>query len=177
MKRKLMVGGIVGAVIVGGGFGVSAMTNNNDDGWSSQKAKVTLEEAKSIAKEEVQGLSIDKVERDTDDGRKVYDIDGTTEKGKEVELDIAADTGEVVKQDRDDDDENDDDNNKNTALKVSKEKAKEIAKNEVDGEVTEIEVDDDHYEVELHDGKNEYELKINGQSGEIISSEKDQDDD
>lgn len=175
MKKKLIIGGIIGAIVLGGAFGVNAMTNNGDD-WNGQDAKLSQEDAEKAAKEEVQGLTVDKVEKDKEGDRLIYEVEGTTEDGKEADVDIDANSGEVVKSERDDDDDSEESEN-NADVKISKEKAEEIAKKEGKGEVVEVELEDGHYEVEMKDGKTEYEVKINGQSGEVMESKQDQDDD
>ncbi|SFF79734.1 Uncharacterized membrane protein YkoI [Halobacillus alkaliphilus] len=173
MKKKLVVGGIVGAVVLGGAFGANAMTNNGND-WNGQTASLSQEEAEKAAKEEVSGLTINKVEKDDDDGRLIYEVEGTTEDGKEADVDVDANTGEVIETDSDDDS---DDNQNSADVKITKEEAEQAAKKEGKGKIEEIEVDDGHYEVEMSDGQDEYEIKIDGQTGEVIESEKDQDDD
>ncbi|MGI8315885.1 PepSY domain-containing protein [Halobacillus mangrovi] len=173
MKKKLIIGGITGAIVLGGAFGVNAMTNNGDD-WNGQEAKLSQEDAEKAAKEEVQGLTIDKVEKDQEGDRLVYEVEGTTEDGKEADVDIDANSGEVVKSERDDDNDSDE-KESNADVKVSKEKAEEVAKKEGKGEVVEVELDDGHYEVEMKDGKTEYEVKVNGQTGEVMESKQEQD--
>ncbi|ARI76340.1 PepSY domain-containing protein [Halobacillus mangrovi] len=175
MKKKLIIGGITGAIVLGGAFGVNAMTNNGDD-WNGQDAKLSQEDAEQSAKEEIQGLTIDKVEKDKAGDRLIYEVEGTTEDGKEADIEIDANSGEIVKSERDDDDDSED-NESHADLKVSKEKAEEMAKKEGKGEVVEVELEDGHYEVEMKDGKTEYEVKINGQTGEVMASKQDQDDD
>ena len=63
MKKKLIIGSITGALVLGGAFGVNAMTNNDDE-WNGQKAKLSQAEAEKSAKDEVKGLKIDKVEKE-----------------------------------------------------------------------------------------------------------------
>ncbi|RWZ51398.1 hypothetical protein EQV77_16710 [Halobacillus fulvus] len=176
MNRKWLIGGIIGAVVIGGGIGVSATTNGDDWNPDEENVSISLEEAESTAKEELEGLTVNKVERDRDDGRLVYEFDGNLENGQEVDIDIDANTGEVVKVDRDDDDNRQ--NGTSNQPQVSSDRAKEIANNEVDGEIVEFEYDDDgYYEVEMKDGTYEYELDIDDQSGDILNFEKDRDDD
>ncbi|WP_052158766.1 PepSY domain-containing protein [Halobacillus sp. BBL2006] len=148
MKKKLIIGGITGAIVLGGAFGVNAMTNHSDD-WNGQDAKLSQDEAEKAAKEELQGLTIDKVEKDKEGDRLIYEVEGTTEDGKESEIGIDANSGEVVKSERDEDSE---ESENNADVKISKEKAEEIAKKEGKGQVVEVELDDGHYEVEMKDG-------------------------
>ncbi|MGD7043036.1 PepSY domain-containing protein [Jeotgalibacillus proteolyticus] len=176
MKNKLLIGGIAGAVILGGGaFGVNAFADS-DNNWDDSNAKLTQEEAETIATEEVDGLTITKVEKDEDDGRYVYEVDGTREDGREAGVDVDANSGEVLKVDRDDDDSTGDDQ-ANADVKITKEEAEEIAKTEGKGDIVKSELDDGHYEIEMKDGDDEYEIDINGQTGEVMEFEMERDDD
>ncbi|WP_281974775.1 PepSY domain-containing protein [Halobacillus litoralis] len=172
MKKKLMIAGITGVVTLGGAFGVSAVAGDNQ--WKSEEVKVSQKEAESIATDEVKKLTINKVEKDNDDNQYYYEIDGKTEDGKEVEVDVDAMTGEVIKVDRDEEEKSDDDSDQQAAenLKVPKEEAEKIAKEKSAGEIVEVEVDDGNYEIELKDDTHEYDVTVNGQTGEVIESEK-----
>ncbi|SFJ46821.1 Peptidase propeptide and YPEB domain-containing protein [Halobacillus dabanensis] len=172
MKKKWLIGSIVGLVVVvlGGAYGVHAVSG--DDNWSKEEVKVSQEEAKSVAEQEVDGLAINHVEKEEDDGRLLYEFDGQLDNGEEVDIDIDANTGEVVKVDRESDE---DVSNKEASkdLKVTEEEAEKVAKEKApNGKVVEMEVDDGVYEFELNDGDNEYEVTVHGQSGEVIEFEK-----
>ncbi|OCA85684.1 hypothetical protein A8F94_12470 [Bacillus sp. FJAT-27225] len=120
MKNKLIAAGLVAGIIVGGTFAVGA--TGNDDASSKNPAtpanvetkstsngnQITLEEASDIAKREATGV-IEEVEKDTENGRLVYEFefeDGAIE----TEVHVDAVSGEVTKveHDRDDDDRDDD---------------------------------------------------------------------
>ncbi|CDQ19158.1 PepSY domain-containing protein [Halobacillus karajensis] len=174
MKKTWLISGIIGAVLLGGAYGVSAMSD--DSSWSEKDVKFTQKEAESAAKKEINGLTIDKVERDKEDGVLLYEIDGHTEEGKEMNVDLDANTGEIVKIDRDGD-EDESEEKAAAGIKVKKEDAEKTAKEKAAGsEVKEMGIDDGHYEFELHDGEYEYEVTIHGQTGEVIEFEKDKED-
>ncbi|MDG5471229.1 PepSY domain-containing protein [Jeotgalibacillus sp. ET6] len=174
MKNKLLIGGIAGAVILGGGaFGMNAFADSSNN-WSESDADLTQEEAETIATEEVEGLTITTVERDDDDGRYVYEIDGTTEDGREADVEVDANSGEILKVGRDLADSQDDQVNEN--VEITKEEAEEIAKTEGKGDIVKSELDDGHYEIEMRDGDVEYEIDINGQTGEVMEFEMERDD-
>lgn len=172
MQKKWLVSSIVGSVVIvlGGAFGVYAVSGNDD--WSQEEVEVSQKEAESAAKEEVDGLAINHVEKDKDDGRLLYEFDGHLENGEEVDIDIDANTGEVVKVERGTDKE--DSNSSSTKdLKVTKEEAEKVAKEKApNSEIIESEVEDGHYEFELKDSETEYEVTVDGQSGEVIEFEK-----
>ncbi|SFM14255.1 PepSY domain-containing protein [Salibacterium qingdaonense] len=172
MKKKWMISSVVGAVVIGSTFGVSAMADSGDD-WNGQKAELSVSEAETAAKEKVQGLTVDHIEKENDDGRLLYEVDGTEADGRDMDMDIDANSGKVIRIDRDDDDEKE----SNGKVNVSKQQAVEAAKAEGEGQVTEVELDDGHYEIEMENGRTEYEIKVDGQTGEVMETEQDQDDD
>ncbi|WP_377890466.1 PepSY domain-containing protein [Alkalihalobacillus sp. R86527] len=164
MKKKLIIFGVSGAIVLGGGFGVNALANNSED-WNNESVKLSQEDAEKAAKQEVQGLKIEEVEKDKEGKRFVYEVEGTNEDGKEVEVEIDANSGEVISSELDDDSE---ETEQAEDVKISKEKAEEVAKKEGKGEIIEVELDGGHYEVKMKDGKKEYEVKVNGQTGEVM---------
>ena len=199
MKKKLVVLGIVGTVVLGGAVGVGAF---------AKEAEVPSKKAEEIAMQEVKGANVKEVE-----------LEGTHD--DDVEVDINATTGKVVKVDdnRDDDnvkvqnnvtsgtvvkaDDDDDVNVKNnvssekvvkvnadrdddrvtsqkavSSVKISKKQAISIATKDTPGKIVEIELDDDnHYEIEMiYDGK-EVEMEISAADGTILEKEIDDLDD
>lgn len=169
MKKKWLIGGMVGVLVLGGAFGVSAVSG--DDSFSESEVELSQKEAETAAKKDVEGLSIEKVEKENENGSFVYEIDGLTEDGKEADVDVDANTGEVVKVEHDD---NDSDETSTENLKVTKEEAEKAAKEKASdhSEVKELEVDDGHYEFELQDDAFEYEVTVDGQTGKVIEFEK-----
>ncbi|MFC7322009.1 PepSY domain-containing protein [Halobacillus campisalis] len=179
MKKKLVTGGIVGMVLLGGAMSAGALTNNtetpevttNSTASNEQKSSKEAEEA---AKEEISG-EVTKIEKDEDDGRVYYEVDILDEDGKNIEVEVDANTAEILKVDRDDDDR--DEQSKNYNVTIDREEAVSIAENEAEGNLKEVKLDDGHYELEFRDGNIEYEIKVNGENGEIIDFEKDRDED
>lgn len=169
MKKKWIIGSVVGALVLGlgGTYGVSAVTGN--DNWKESEVKITQKEAEEAAGQEVDGLSIGKVEKDEEDGVFLYEIEGQSDKEKTVEIDVDANTGEILKVERGNDDS---DNQSVEDMKVSEEDAEKAAKEKASGEVTEMEIDDGHYDFEFKDGAIEYEVTVDGQTGEVIEFEK-----
>ncbi|GEN54472.1 PepSY domain-containing protein [Halobacillus faecis] len=171
MKKKWLIGGIVSVVVLGvGAFGVSAVSG--DDQFSESEVDVSQKEAEAAAQEEVDGLTIEKVEKDKEDGISVYEFEGQTEDGKEVEVEIDANTGEVLQVEHDDDDSNE---TSAEDMKVTKEEAEKVAKEKASGsEMKDMEIDDGHYDFEFQDEEFDYEVTVNGQTGEVIEFEKKQ---
>ncbi|WP_160913475.1 PepSY domain-containing protein [Halobacillus litoralis] len=169
MKKKWLIGGIVSVVVLGGGaFGVSAVSG--DDQFSESEVDLSQKEAETAAKEEVDGLTIEKVEKDKEDGILVYEFEGQTNDGKEAEVEVDANTGEVLQVEHDDDDSNE---TSAEDLKITKEEAEKTAKEKASGsEMKDMEIDDGHYEFEFHDDSFEYEITVDGQTGEVIDFKK-----
>ncbi|MCP3031329.1 PepSY domain-containing protein [Halobacillus sp. A1] len=71
----------------------------------------------------------------------------------------------------------DDEQSKYFNVTIDREEAVSIAKKEAEGDLKEDELDGGHYELEFRDGNMEYEVKVNGENGEIIEFEKDQNED
>ena len=94
--------------------------------------------------------------------------------GKEADVDIDANSGEVIKSEQGDSDDTEGNEN-NPNVKISKEQAEKAAKKESKGEVVEVELDDGHYEVEMKDSKKVYEVKVNGQTGKVMEVKQDKD--
>jgi uncharacterized membrane protein YkoI len=176
-KFKLVIGGIAGLVLLGGAVGVGAISDSGDKTGnvvSAQQELISKEEAKSIASRETKG-TVKNIELDEDDGRMEYDVDLHNEKDDDIDVEVNAVDGKVLKVDYDRDDDNDSEANAN--VKITKEQATKIAKKEQKGTITEIELDDGHYEVEIHNGNQETELKIDGSTGKVLEKDTDMDDD
>lgn len=92
---------------------IIAVLNDNDDDdddttgtvvTGSKEVKLTAAQASNIALKQVNGGKVTKVELDHDDGRYVYEVELRTDQG-EADVDVDADTGNVLKFDQDFDDE------------------------------------------------------------------------
>lgn len=71
------------------------------------KKRLTTEQAANIAAKHVQG-TVEEIELDKDDGRFIYEIELRTKRG-EVEVELDAYSGKILKVDYDDDDDDDHD--------------------------------------------------------------------
>ena len=160
MKKIL----IVGAIILGSiGFSTSAL------------GAISEQQAKDIALKEAQGGQITKFKLDRENGRMVYEIevmDGNIEKDYEID----AETGAIVKLEHEK--KNYGTNNSVNNLKISYEKAKEIAlKNSKNGKFKEIELKHKNgvliYDVEIAEGFADREFLIDANTGEILAEKKD----
>ncbi|MEH7222765.1 PepSY domain-containing protein [Bacillus sp. JJ1566] len=172
MKKKLVVLGVVGAVVLGGAVGVGAF---------SKEAQVPLSKAQEIATQEVKGKKIKEVELEHENGELVYEVELEGTHDDEAEVVINATTGKIVKVEDDRDDDDDDrvtSEVDTTSVKISKEEAVAIATKDTPGKITEIELDDDgYYEIEMKHEGNEVELKISAVDGTILKKEIDDADD
>ncbi|MBS4208458.1 PepSY domain-containing protein [Bacillus sp. FJAT-50079] len=163
MKRKIMIASVIGCVIFGGAIGANAISNTNSQ-VKEANSKISLEKAAEIAKNEVGGI-VESVELDKENGRLIYEVDFVED---DLDVDIDAVTGEVVKVDRDDD---------RAVVKqsktISKEEAISIALKDTPGVVTEVDFDsDDHeYEIEIQSEKQEIELTIDAATGNILNKD------
>ncbi|MFD2680381.1 PepSY domain-containing protein [Bacillus seohaeanensis] len=179
-KFKLVIGGIAGVVLLGGAVGVGAISNSGDKtgkAVSAQQELISKEEAKNIASKETKG-TVENIELDEEDGRMEYDVDLHNEKDDDIDVEINAVNGKVLKVDYDRDDRDDDNDSEASAdVKITKEQAIKIAQKEQKGTITEIELDDGHYEVEIHDGNKETEMKIDGNTGKVLEKDTETDDD
>lgn len=196
-EYEVEVNAITGEVVK---FEKEALT---DDEYVQSEKLLTKEEALAIAKKKANG-TVEKIELDSDDNRKVYEIEIKDDEFEyEIELDAA--TGEVLsfEKERFKTLKNEatakvktTENAVNHTLKVietapkaqvkaensqpvaktklTKEQVMSIAKQKATGVVTEFELDGNVYEVEMEDGDIEYELEIDAYTGAILSFEKDE---
>ncbi|MGD6793270.1 PepSY domain-containing protein [Metabacillus indicus] len=71
--------------------------DSSDNGKINQdRVKVTMEEAKKLALKEVKG-EVTEAELESDDGQAVYKFEIMAEDGREAEVEISAESGEMVK--------------------------------------------------------------------------------
>ena len=103
MDKKLIAGGTLAGLLMAGGVvgAVSAQTLAAETG-------LTKEQAIEIALMEVPG-QVREVELEREDGVQVYEIEILTDAGVEMEVEIAADTGDVLEIEAEDEDHDDDD--------------------------------------------------------------------
>jgi uncharacterized membrane protein YkoI len=193
MKRKVLIIGTAGLVLLGGAVGAGAFADDvevKSQGMKEDRKIISMHEAEEIAIREAGGI-IESIELEKDDGRMIYEIELYGENGDDdFDIDIDAVTGEVLRVDRDDDNNRGDwqikrDGKAASEVKtgasgqayISSETAIEIAIKESPGKVTDLELDDGAYEIEIKDGSHEYEYKIDARTGELLEKEIDRDDD
>lgn len=177
MKRKLLTGSVAGIVVLGGAIGVGAAAKSDGVHGGKKAEFISTEDAKEIAINEFGG-KLKKIELEKEGGRFVYDIELVHENNDDIDLDINAVTGEILKVERDDDDDYESDRpDTSENVSISLEKAINAALKDTPGKLKEAEYDDGYYEIEIKTGQNEVEMKIDGDSGKIIEKETDRDDD
>ncbi len=173
MKKWMMVPALAGAVMIGG---VAMVTNAGQSLAATPKGLLSIEEAKAIAVKSVGGKVMD-IELDRDKSGDVYEVE-VQSKGIEYDLDIDAQTGKVLRTEKDDMDNDDQDEHVVPDGKyISKDAAIKIAMKQAKGIVTKVELDNEDgrviYEIEIEDGAFEYEFDIDAVSGEVLKYEKD----
>ncbi len=101
MDKKIITGGVLAGLVMAGGLAaaVSAQTAAAETG-------LTEEQVIAIALAEVPG-EVQEVELEREDGMQVYEIEILSTDGVDMEVEIAAATGDVLEIERDDEDEDD----------------------------------------------------------------------
>ncbi|KIL46776.1 PepSY domain-containing protein [Jeotgalibacillus soli] len=196
MKRKMITGTLVSAVILGGAIGAGAMTNGfesvslqsksevasitSQTVGETQKEMLSIEEAKEIAVAKYGGY-VESIELERENRVQVYDIDIEND-GIEYDIDLDAYTGEFlkVKEERDDDD--DDKQTGENALTddvITQDEAISIALKAAPGTVVRVELDEDDgrikYEIEIKTTDGEADIEIDAHTGDILEVDHDRD--
>lgn len=173
MKRKLIIAGVTGLVLIGGAISVAAYTEQEIN-----KKVITLDKAEEIANSKVVG-SIDSIELEREHGRLEYHVDVQGQNGEEIEVEMDAVTGEVIKVKNDDDDNNNTVTTTNTTsgVKLTKEEAIAIATKDTAGKVVKFEYEEGQYEIEIHTDTHEIDFEIDAQTGRILEKDMDSFDD
>jgi len=148
---------------------------------------VTLKQAKQIALNHAgtpeNAVTFTKAKLDTDDGKKIYEIEFTVG-NTEYEYHINATTGEIISSEKDIEGAltNNNISDNQTTLLIPASQALRIALvdsgvKEKDAKINPVDLDAEngiqYYDVSFISGKIEYEYEINAETGEIISAEKD----
>lgn len=128
---------------------------------------IGIEKAKQIALSQLNG-TISSANYDQDDG--IYEII-INANGYDHEFDINAQTGAIIKQDKELAE-----NTTGDSPIISSQKASEIALSKANGTVTKIDLEDGVYDVEVKDGTYDYEIEIDAQTGNVLSIDKEYDD-
>ncbi|MCJ7842482.1 PepSY domain-containing protein [Lederbergia sp. NSJ-179] len=179
MKRNILITGIAGFVILGGAVGANAISPSNKKPITQSEEKssiITMQKATEIAINEVDGV-LESVELDKENGRFIYEVDLSVPGYEDVDVDIDATTGAVIKVDKERAKQTKvSQQNENKNMPITEEKAISIALSDTQGEVTEIDFDSEdlEYEMEISTGNKEVEIKVDAKTGKIL--EKDIDD-
>ncbi|AST07049.1 hypothetical protein AF2641_09290 [Anoxybacillus flavithermus] len=194
LALSIVGGGVVGATLKHDAFAASQKQTANkevreeqEQGQLQAKAKITEKQAIDIALQHVKGQE-NGTELENEDGVVVYAVEVKDEQGKLSDVKVDAQTGAVVKIDRNDQDkaegeesdkETNDDGAGNEAdsVKITKEEATNIALHEVRGKVTEANVEKDSdeavYSVTIQTNKGKQEVKIDAETGKVVKVEAD----
>ncbi|NBK96683.1 MAG: peptidase [Erysipelotrichia bacterium] len=154
-------------------------------GCGSSKNALSLEEAQKIALEAFDG-KVTQAREEKDDGVSYYEFIITGEKER-YEIEVDANSGNILKQEKDDDyvgASNSDTNtntNTNTAATITQEQAQQIAMDRVgSGTLVKCELESDDgilkYDVQIKNGNTEYDVDVDANSGEILKFDQDIDD-
>ena len=176
--KKVLIPVLAVAVLAGGGFTIA---NAQGQAALAKQAKITQDEAINAALEKVPG-TVEEVELEDEKGTIVYEIELVSTDGTEHEVEVDAQTGEVLKVEADDDDEeNEEEDSQNQAelakqAKITEDEAINTALEKVPGTVNEVELEDENgtmvYEIEvLSTDGTEQEVKVDAQTGEVIKVE------
>lgn len=192
--KKVVVGTVASAVILGGAIGAGAMTDGFQNFRSVNPAPsepselISVEEAKGKALAEYEGV-VESIELEKKRDGYVYDID-VDNGDMDYDLDMDAANGEILRVDEERDDDDDDNDNTSSSDSngtaantnedyISQEEAIEIALAEVEGTLESVELDDDDgravYEVEINTGAgdDDAEFDIDAVTGEILEMDVD----
>jgi uncharacterized membrane protein YkoI len=191
MKRKILIGTLASALVLGGAFAVGATNNdgsNSVEGTNqSENEMITVEEVEKAALKEVAG-KVEGIELERKRDQMMYEVE--VEKDHiDYDVYIDAHTGELYSVNQDDDFDDDDsvasksedDSTVNgnptqtNQVTISQAEAINIAEKATNGKMHEIEKDEDDgffkYEVELKTDRGEAEVEIDAVTGKILEVE------
>jgi len=183
MKKNLLIAGIAGFTILGGVASVNAISNTSSNSEpiiqkEERSSIITMEKAEEIAINKIGG-TIKNIELDKENGKLIYEVDLSVSGYEDIEVDIDALSGEIIKVEKEliketkekmketnikpqKSNENTmitDSNSKPIVKKeerssiITAEKATEIAINKIGGELKNI-------ELEKENGKTIYEVDL-----------------
>jgi uncharacterized membrane protein YkoI len=190
LKSKWVAVPIVTGVLVFGSIAIVAGANQNSDKETVNGTKkdnlLTNEEIVEKALTIVDG-TVTEVELEKTLTRTIYEVE-INKDGFEYDLDMDAVTGKVLKNDKSADDKDDkevlDDNSSKTdssKVAITREAAIETALIEATGTVTDIELERDDsqtfYKIEVEDGTKEVEVKVDANTGAVLSVDEEDDND
>ena len=182
MKKKIwLISGIAGVVLLGGAMGAAAIDNPETKTNAGEKL-IPIEEAEEITLKEVNG-TVESIELEREHGRLVYDVDvNSKDNHDDIEVDVDAKTGAVVKVDDDQNDGSQKSVTQSTQQSqniITKEEAISIATADIPGKAVKVDFDGDDgdYEIEIRDGRVEAEYEIDAYTGQILEKDIEDDDD
>lgn len=189
MKKKIIIFGVAGLLLLGGSVGVSAVSEQqSNEKLQSNANLLSIDKVKEIAAAEVDGV-IESVELDKKQGRLTYEVefDGGYGEDDDIEVYVDAYSGEVLKV-KYDDDRIVTPTPKNTKMesvhtkttngkRLTKEEAIAIATKDTPGKVVDVEYDDGEYEIEIHTDTHEVDFEIDARTGVILEKDIDRLDD
>lgn len=170
MKKTTIAGGFLTIGLLGGGVIWGVQNDKIQAEVPGLDAKLTMEEAKSIAEKETNAV-VEGIELEKNLTCPVYEIDT-----REYDVKIDGESGKVLEKHKDTDDDDHDDQRENANVTVTQEQATAAALKQVKGIVENVELDDGHYEIEIKDGQKETDVHVNGSTGEVVIDEEDLDD-
>ncbi|WP_019155393.1 PepSY domain-containing protein [Robertmurraya massiliosenegalensis] len=185
MKKKIIVGSVVGVLLLGGALGVSAVSEPK---VASSNDLITMDKAAEIATKKVDGV-VESINLEKEKGRLVYEVDFDGPYGDDdddIEVYVDAVSGEVVKVKNDDKNvsgtvkqtKSEQGTQKTASSKIiTQEEAIAIATKDTPGKVIEVEYDDGEYEIEIHTDTHDVDFEIDARTGTILEKDVDRLDD
>jgi len=176
--KKVLIPVLAVAVLAGGGFTIA---NAQGQAALAKQAKITQDEAINAALEKVPGTA-GEVELEDEKGTIVYEIELVSTDGTEHEVEVDAQTGEVLKVEADDDENEEEDSQNQDKLakqaKITEDEAINAALEKVPGTVNEIELEVENgtvvYEIKvLSTDGTEQEVIVDAQTGEVLKVDAD----
>ncbi|WP_285768304.1 PepSY domain-containing protein [Peribacillus sp. SI8-4] len=167
-RRKMIMTVSAATVLLFGGAAGTAV-------YAVNKGAMSEDEAIKLISDKLGG-EVTQFEKDWDQP-KTYEMTVKTKDGYQ-DVDVDAEKGEILSQEREDDD--DEDMSKQQAVeeaKVSMEEAEKIALKKVGGQVTDAELDSENgglvYELEIKQDKKEFDVVVDAMTGKVLKTELD----
>ncbi|OWA33280.1 hypothetical protein B9G55_21605 [Saccharibacillus sp. O16] len=186
-KRNIMIGAVAAALTLGGTAALAgaAGTSGSTAVPSASQTMITQKEAQNLALKAQKG-TVDDIELKTRNGKTYYEVDIDRQEG-DVDVWIDAYTGSVLKVEPDDDQDDRTSGSANSgqvasSVKITAAQADAIAiKHAGGGKVSDNDLDEEDgsyiYEIEVKTSNGEVEVKIDANTGKVLESETDNEDD
>ena len=101
MIKKLIIGNIAAGMVLAGGIVGVAMADTKDKQAITEAPTLSMIQAIEIANTEVPGIVLE-AELENEDGTTIYEIEIVNAEGLEMEVEINAESGEVLLVEEDD---------------------------------------------------------------------------